>query len=96
MLGIKPWTEEEITVDRDPVVPARHRFPMTLAMPPVSDESPSQLRPFVLRGVAPRPSAGPGGVVRVKHRTPATQRKIPEKTGLDNKVVDDSYTVPDD
>ncbi len=83
-------------MDRDPFMPARHRFPMTLATSPASDESPSQLRPFVLRGVAPRPSAGPGGVARGKHRTPATQRKIPEKTGLDNKVVDDSYTVPDD
>ena len=83
-------------MDRDPLMPARHRFPMTLAMPLASDESPSQLRPFVLRGVAPQPSTGPGGVVRAKHRTPATQRKIPEKTGLDNKVVDDSYTVPDD
>lgn len=50
----------------------------------------------MLRGVATRPTAGPSGVVRAKHRTPATQRKIPEKTGLDNKIVDDSYTVPDD
>lgn len=83
-------------MDRDPFMPARYRFPMTLVMPLDSDESPSQLRPYVLRGVAPRLSAGPGGVVRAKHRTPATQRKIPEKTGLDNKVVDDSYTVPDD
>lgn len=83
-------------MDRDPFMPDRHRFPMNLAMPPTSDEPPSHRRPFVLRGVAPRPTTGPGGVVRAKHRTPATQRKIPQKTGLDNKMVDDSYTVPDD
>jgi hypothetical protein len=83
-------------VYRDPLMPARHRFPMTLARPLTSDEPPSRLRPYALRGVAPRPTAGPHGIVRAKHRTPATQRKIPEKTGLDNKIVDDSYTVPDD
>ncbi len=83
-------------MDLDPLMPARHRFPMNMAVPPASDEPPSHLRPYVLRGVVPRPTAGPDGVVRAKHRTPATQRKIPEKTGLDNKIVDDSYTVPDD
>ncbi|MGH3834238.1 MAG: hypothetical protein ACRDSF_00830 [Pseudonocardiaceae bacterium] len=83
-------------MDRDPFMPARHRFPMDLAMPPISDEPPGDRRPFVLRGVAPRPTAGFGGVVQAKHRTPATQRKMPSKTGLDNKMVDDSYTVPDD
>jgi hypothetical protein len=83
-------------VDSDPFMPVRHRFPMNLAMLPISDEPPSQLRPYALRGVVPRPTAGPGGVVRAKHRTPATQQKIPSKTGLDNKYVDDSYTVPDD
>ena len=69
---------------------------MDLAMPPVSDEPPSHLRSYVLRGVAPRPIAGPGGVVRAKHRTPVTQRTIPAQTGLDGKIVDDSYTAPDD
>lgn len=83
-------------MDRDPFMPARHRFPMDLAMPPIRDEPPSGQRPFVLRGVVPRPTTGPGRIVRAKHRTPATQRKIPSKTGLDNKIVDDSYTVPDD
>jgi hypothetical protein len=51
---------------------------MNVAMPPVSDDPPSHRRPFVLRGVAPRPTVGPAGAVRAKHRTPATQRKIPE------------------
>jgi hypothetical protein len=83
-------------VDRDPFMPARHRFPMNLVIPPTSDEPPGHLRPYVLRGVTPRPTAGPSGVVRAKHRTPNTQRTIPETTGLDNKIVDDSYTVPDD
>ncbi len=83
-------------MDRDPLMSSRHRFPMNLVRPPTSDESPSHLRPYVLRGVAPRPSVDLGEVVEAKHRTPATQRKIPEKTGLDNKIVDDSYTVPDD
>ncbi|MGH3870441.1 MAG: hypothetical protein ACRDSR_02835 [Pseudonocardiaceae bacterium] len=83
-------------VERDPFMPARHRFPMDVAMPSVSDEQPGARRPFVLRGVVPRPAAGRGEVVQAKHRTPATQRKMPSKTGLDNKMVDDSYTVPDD
>ncbi|GAA1720219.1 hypothetical protein [Fodinicola feengrottensis] len=30
-----------------------------------------------------------------KHRTPASQRTIPQRTRLDNREVDDSYTVPD-
>lgn len=83
-------------MDRDPLMPARHRFPMNVTMPSTSNEPPSHRRPYVLRSVVPRPTAGPGAVVRAKHRTPATQRKVPEKTGLDNKIVDDSYTVPDD
>ncbi|MGH3624350.1 MAG: hypothetical protein ACRDQ5_21625 [Sciscionella sp.] len=41
-------------------------------------------------------SAVPDEAVRNKHRTPVTQRQIPQQTNLDNKVVDDSYTVPDD
>jgi hypothetical protein len=85
-----------ITINGNPLMPARYRFPMNLAVLPTSHEPPSHRRPFVLRGVAPRPSAGPSGVARAKHRTPVTQRKIPETIGLDNKIVDDSYTVPDD
>lgn len=59
---------------------------------PVVSDPPSGARPFVLRGVSPTPV----GVVEAKHRTGATRRKIDQTTNLDNKVVDDSYTVPDD
>jgi hypothetical protein len=87
---------EVMTVAGEPLISGVHRFPVNLSDPPTSEEPPSAARPFVLRGVTPRPSAGPGAVVRAKHRTPASQRVIPRTTNLDNRVVDDSYTVPDD
>jgi hypothetical protein len=83
-------------VGNDPFMPVRHRFPVNLASPPVSEEQPSPSRPYVLRGVAPRRTHGPAGIAEAKHRTPGTKRTIPQTTGLDNKMVDDSYTVPDD
>lgn len=82
--------------DGEPLLSAVHRFPVNLVSPPTSEEPPSQVRPYVLRGVVPRVSAVPDEAVRNKHRTPVTQRQIPQQTNLDNKVVDDSYTVPDD
>lgn len=74
----------------DPLMPARLRFPMVAASVNYSQEQPSELRPFVLRG-APmvRPS-------EVRHRTPAHQTRVPQPTTLDNRVNDDSYSVPDD
>lgn len=74
----------------DPLMPARLRFPMVAASVDRSDEQPSELRPFVLRGapvITPR---------EIRHRTPAHQTTIPQPTTLDNRVQDDSYSVPDD
>lgn len=74
----------------DPLMPQARRFPMNPHTIDGSHEVPSKERPFVLRhSVAlPPPEA--------THRTPATRRLIPNTTNLDNKVVDDSYTVPDE
>ncbi|MGH4022011.1 MAG: hypothetical protein ACRDT0_22795 [Pseudonocardiaceae bacterium] len=79
----------------DPFMPGSYRFPMNPLCAPISDAQPSAARPFVLR------HARPVGVVEVKHRTPATKRKIPQEThvgdGHEGPVTkDDSYFVPDD
>lgn len=74
----------------DPLMPSRHRFPMAAAVMEISEELPSSLRPFVLRGaqtVTPQES---------KHRTPSHQTLHPEKTHLDDRVDDDSWYTPDD
>jgi hypothetical protein len=72
------------------------QVPGECGQPPVSEEQPSLSRPYVLCGVAPRRTHGPAGIAETKHRTPGTKRTIPQTTGLDNKMVDDSYPVPDD
>lgn len=74
----------------DPLMPGPRRFPMNPHTIEGSRDGPSPARPFVLRhAVVLAPVAG-------KHRTPASQRTIPQTTNLDNRVVDDSYTVPDE
>lgn len=80
------------TVNADPLMPATGRLPMNPLSVPVAHDGPSDARPFVLRGVDPSAAS----VVVFKHRTDASKRKVEEKTNLDNKEVDDSYTVPDD
>lgn len=81
----------------DPLMPAERRFPRDSHPLPVSDEPPSAVRPFVLRG------APLGGAVREgKHRTPASRvpRQPIEMTtsdGRDNqRQVPDPIYVPDD
>ena len=76
----------------DPLVPSAGRVPVNPLFTPVDSDPPSRVRPFILRGISPVPE----GVIEARHRTNATQRKIRQNTNLDNKVVDDSYTVPDD
>jgi hypothetical protein len=76
--------------DEDPLMPGRLRFPMVAATLEHSVEVPTAHRPFVLRRasvVAPE---------EVRHRTPSHQTRIEQRTTLDNRVEDDSYTVPDD
>lgn len=82
-------------MDGQPLMPGTHRFPMNPAAPPTSDEPPSVSRPFILRGVRPRPVHATGQVVGAKHRTSPGQTLIPRKCNEDGKLVDDSYTVPD-
>jgi hypothetical protein len=77
----------------DPLMPAFRRFPRDLASRAGSDAAPSAVRPFVLR------AAQVGGVPVAKHRTPSTQRKIPQPTTSDGKnptTKTDYYTTPDD
>jgi hypothetical protein len=74
----------------DPLMPGRLRFPVVAAKLEHSVEMPTAHRPFVMRGavvVTPK---------EVKHRTPSHQTRIAQQTTLDNRVEDDSYTVPDD
>lgn len=80
----------------DPLMPVVQRFPVNLAAVPTSEELPSAARPFILRGVAPRPFRGSASVVSAKHRTSPGQTLVPRTCNEDGKMVDDSYTVPDD
>jgi hypothetical protein len=74
----------------DPIMPATLRFPTVSADAPHSDEPRSAQRPYVLRNTLVPP------VVESKHRTASKATRVPSKTHRDNKVDDDSYTVPDD
>lgn len=80
----------------DPLMPSLQRFPVNPLFIPIDDAQPSDARPFVLRGHLPLRAPTVDGVIHARHRTDPTQRKIPQQTNLDNKVVDDSYTVPDE
>lgn len=73
----------------DPLMPPTQRFPMNPLVIPADMAQPGQGRPFILRGLAPAKYTA----VAAKHRTPMTQRTIPQETNLDNRVVDDSYTA---
>jgi len=76
----------------DPLMPAVHRFPMNPIATPLTMAQPSADRPFVLRGLLPTADHA----VDAKHRTPRTLRTITRRTNLDNKIVNDFYTVPDE
>ncbi|MGH3903504.1 MAG: helix-turn-helix domain-containing protein [Pseudonocardiaceae bacterium] len=52
----------------------RAAFPVNLAAVPTSDERPGIARPFILRGVTPRPFRGSGTVVR-----PGIARRLAER-----------------
>lgn len=74
----------------DPLMPAQMRFPMVSPGVRQSEEPRSNSRPFVLRdATAPQ-------IVEYKHRTPSRPTRIPQTTHRDNRVDDDSYSVPDD
>lgn len=83
-------------MDPDPFMPATQRFPMIRQPAVIDNAAPSEQRPYILRGLTPTPAERLDGIILAKHRTPATQRKIPATTSLDEKQVDDSYPVPDD
>jgi hypothetical protein len=75
----------------DPFMPAARRFPRD-AWPPVgSDELPSGMRPFVLRGAQQVPSA-----VTAKHRTAPHQTPQTNETNRDGTSVQDTWYTPDD
>lgn len=74
----------------DPLVPATVRFPMVPPEVRQSDELRSDRRPFVLRGAQVPP------IIEYRHRTPSRPTRIPQTTHRDNRVDDDSYSVPDD
>lgn len=83
-------------VESDPLMPAVQRFPVNLAVVPTSEERPSIARPFILRGVTPRPFRGSAAVVSARHRTSPGPTLVPRTCNEDGRMVDDSYTVPDD
>ena len=82
-------------MSEDPLMPAARRFPRD-AWPPVgSDELPSGVRPFVLRGARPVPP-----VVTAKHRTapyqtPHTDPTTSDGSGEENTAPDTWYEQDD-
>ncbi|RSN46023.1 hypothetical protein P3102_18840 [Amycolatopsis sp. QT-25] len=77
----------------DPLMPTVQRFPVNAGARPLSDENPSTVRPFILRGVrARRITVRP----EAKHRTTAHDTLHPRQCNEDGKMIDDSYTTPDD
>lgn len=80
----------------DSLMPTVQRFPVNLGARPMSDEGPSTDRPFILRGVVARRVQVPDEAVQAKHRTTAHDTLHARTCNLDGKMVDDSYTTPDD
>jgi hypothetical protein len=71
----------------DPLMPAARRFPRHAWPPAGSDELPSGMRPFVLRGAQQVPS-----VITARHRTaPHTS-----ETTRDGTSEQDTWYEPDD
>lgn len=77
----------------DPLMPTVGRFPVNAGTRPLSDENPSTVRPFILRGVRARRITV---VPEAKHRTTAHDTLHPRQCNEDGKLIDDSYTTPDD
>ena len=73
----------------DSLMPTAQRFPVNLGAAPMSDEGPSTVRPFILRGVVARRVQLPGDAVEAKHRTTAHDTLHPRTCNLDGKTIDD-------
>jgi hypothetical protein len=80
----------------DPLMPILQRFPVNLGVRPLSDEEPSAARPFILRGVVARQVWPREEALQAKHRTTAHDTLHPRNCNNDGKLIDDSYTTPDD
>lgn len=80
----------------DPLMPTVQRFPVNLGSRPLSDEGPSAARPFILRGVIARQVQPLLEAVQAKHRTTASDTLHARTCNQDGKMIDDSYTTPDD
>jgi hypothetical protein len=77
----------------DPLMPTGQRFPVNVGTRPLSDEDPTIVRPFILRGVRARPITV---VPEAKHRTTPHDTFHARNCNQDGKLIDDSYTTPDD
>ncbi|MEC3977726.1 hypothetical protein [Amycolatopsis sp. H20-H5] len=77
----------------DPLMPTAGRFPVNVGTRPLSEENPSIVRPFILRSVRARRITV---VPEAKHRTTAHDTFHARNCNEDGKLVDDSYTTPDD
>ncbi|MCU1680906.1 MAG: hypothetical protein JWQ81_1645 [Amycolatopsis sp.] len=80
-------------LELEPLMPAVHRFPVNLTAPLKSAEKPSSARPFILRGVTARPVT-PLPMLGSGQTSPG-QTLVPRECNQDGKLIDDSYTVPD-
>jgi hypothetical protein len=83
-------------MENDPLSPATWRFPVNFAVPPLSNDRPSSARPFILLGVPTRPVPPDGGPISAKHRTSPGNTLVKQTCNEDGRMVDDSYTVPDE
>jgi hypothetical protein len=80
----------------DPLMPIVQRFPVNLGARPLSNEEPSAVRPFILRGVIARQVQPREEALQAKHRTTAHDTLHARNCNNDGKLIDDSYTTPDD
>lgn len=78
-------------MSEDPFMPAARRFPRDAWPPTGSDELPSGVRPYILRGAAQLPATPAAKHRTAPHRTPQT-----DTTTDDGRQVPDTWYAPDD
>lgn len=83
--------ERVIAMSDDPFMPSARRFPRDAWPPEGSDEAPSGIRPFVLRGARQLDS-----VVTTKHRTAPHRTAHTDKTTNDGTSETDTWYEQDD
>lgn len=78
-------------MNEDPLMPAASRFPRDAWPPSGSEEQPSAVRPYILRGAQHFPA-----FTSAKHRTAPHQTPHTNTTTNDGEQLPDTWYEPDD